>query len=379
MAFEFPTLQRLVEQTRAAFRANLKGSDASIWPNNVYASAKVIGGSQFEAHGHAAYISKQKHAWSCPDIESLREHGIEFGIPQNPATPSRGQVVVTFVDDGAIIAGARLRRLDGVEFIVEAGGTIPNSGTITVPVVSALDGKANNTEAGTSLAVVSGITSTSSTAPTAVVHADGISLGADLEDMESYRQRILFRKRNPPHGGAAADYVFWAGQVSGVSFEADRPTVYVERLWAGAGSVRVFPLMFDLYEDGIPSAADIIRVRDHLALLQPAGASVTVAAPAPIEVPVTISGMVPNTPDVQDAVIVELKDAFRRLSRPAGTDAQFGAMPYLASPFSFSLSWIWQAVANATGEERHRINSPAADIALQPGEMAVLGTVTFLP
>lgn len=377
--FEFPTLKRLLEQTRSAFRANLKGSDAWVWPNNVYASAKVIAGSQFEAHGHAAYIEKQIFAYRCPDIESLRRHGTEFNIPQKPAAPARGNVVFTATTDLAVDTSARLRREDGIEFLVEAGGVLATSGTLQVPVLSARDGKVTNTAGGTPLQIISGVTSSGATPPTVVVHADGISLGADIEDIESYRQRILFRKRNPPHGGAPADYVMWAGEVGGVSFDADRPTVYVERLWAGNGSVRVFPLMFDLYEDGVPSPADVIRVGDHLALVQPAGANVTVAAPVRKYVNVSISGMVPNTPDVQDAVVVELKDAFRRLSRPAGTDAQFGSMPYLASPFSFSLSWIWQAVANATGEQRHKIIVPDADVDLVAGEMAVLGTVTFLP
>jgi uncharacterized phage protein gp47/JayE len=269
--FDFPTLKRLLERSRSSFRANLKGTDAWLWPNNVYASAKVIAGGLFNAFNYLAYVSKQRFAWSSPDIESLREHGIEFNIPQKPAAPAQGDVVFTAVTNLTVDTGARLRRADGVEFLVSAGGVLATSGTLTVPVISATDGKANNTAGGMSLDIVSGVTSGGATAPTAVVHADGISLGADLEDMESYRQRILFRKRNPPHGGAAADYVFWAGQVPGVSFDADRPTVYVERLWKGPGSVRVFPLMYDLHEDGIPNGTDVERVREHIAALQPAG------------------------------------------------------------------------------------------------------------
>lgn len=378
MTFDFPTLKRLLEQTRTSFRSNLKGTDAWVWPNNVYASAKVVSGGLFAAFNYMAYVKRQMFAWSAPDIESLREHGIEFQIPQKPAAPARGSVVFTVNSNVTVLTGARLRRGDGLEFLVEAGGVLNTTGTLTVPVVSAGDGKAFNTDGGASLQIISGVTSSGSPAPIAVVQADGITLGADVEGMESYRQRILFRKRNPPHGGAPADYVLWAGEVPGVSFQADRPTVFVERLWAGNGSVRVFPLMYDLYADGVPSAGDVARVRDHIAPLQPAGANVTIAAPNRVVVPVTIQGMVPNTPEVQDAVRVELQDTFRRLSRPAGSDAQFGSMPYLASPFSFSLSWIWQAVANASGEQRHKIVSPSADIPLVAGDMAVLGTVTFL-
>jgi hypothetical protein len=53
-------------------------------------------------------------------------------------------------------------------------------------------------------------------------------------------------------------------------------------------------------------------------------------------------------------------------------------MPYLASPFSFSRSWIWQAVANASGEERHTIIGPAADVALTVAQFPTLGNVTFI-
>jgi hypothetical protein len=68
---------------------------------------------------------------------------------------------------------------------------------------------------------------------------------------------------------------------------------------------------------------------------------------------VVISGLSPNRTDVREAVLAELRATFVRLSRVAGIDAQFASMPYLAYPTSFSRSWIWQAVANATGEERH--------------------------
>jgi len=376
--FALPTLADLLNRTRQSFRANLKGSDAWVWPNNVYASAKVIAGAIFEVFGFAAYIQKQMFAFSAPDVESLTNHGAEYGIPRNPAAPASGNVVFTVTDNVTVNTNAVLQRTDGVQFIVTAGGTLATSGSLTVPVIAAADGAAGNTDANAPLAILSGVTSTSTTAPTAAVDGNGLTLGADLEDIESWRARILFRKRNPPHGGAPADYVFWAGQVSGVSFYLDRPTVYVERLWQGPGTVRVFPLMYGLYANGIPQAADVQRVQDYIETVKPAGAQVTVAAPIAVPVNVTISGLQPNTVDVQEAVRAELADAFQRLSRPAGADAQFGSMPYLASPFSFSLSWIWQAVANATGEQRHSITSPVTDVALSAGQMATLGTITFV-
>jgi uncharacterized phage protein gp47/JayE len=373
-SYKLPSINDLVERSRSAFRSVLKGSDAWLWPNNVYVSAKVIGAMVFEAMGFLAYVQKQMFAFSAPDIESLGNHGIEFNIPQNPAAPAEGVVIVTDTGAVSIANGAILQRTDGVQFIVTTGGSIATAGSVSVSVIAAVDGKITNCNPGTNLSIVSGVTGT---APTAAVDSNGISLGADLEDIESWRARILFRKRNPPHGGSAADYVQWAGQVAGVSFYIDRPTVYVERLWNGPGTVRVFPLMYDLYANGIPSPADVVRVQNYIETVRPAGARVTVAAPQAVPVNITISGLQPNTLDVQNAVLAELLDTFIRLSRVAGNDSNFGSMPYLAYPTSFSLSWIWQAVANATGEQRHVIVSPVADVALTAGQMATLGTVTF--
>ncbi len=372
--FNVPTLRDLAERARQSYRAYLKGSDGWIWPNNVYVSAKVVAGMTFEVFGFAAYIAKQMFAHTAPDIESLRMHGEEFGIPQKPAQPATGKVVFTSSGALTVNANAVLERGDGVQYLVVDGGGLPGVGTLEVSVVAVHDGVAGNAVGGTALAIISGVSGDA----TVQVAGGGLALGAEIEGIESYRARILFRKRNPPHGGAPADYVMWAGEVAGVSFDADRPTVFVERRWAGPGTVRVFPLMFDLYPDGIPQGADVARVAAHIAALAPAGAVVAVAAPVAVPVNITIAGLLPDNTDVREAVLAELRETFKRMSRVAGNDSEVAGMPYLAYPTSFSRSWIWQAVANATGEQRHEITSPAADIALAAGEMATLGTVTFV-
>lgn len=366
--FLLPTYKDLAERARQSFRAYLKGSDAWVWPNNIYASAKVIAGHTFEVFGFAAYIQKQMFAHTAPDIESLLLHGEEFGIPRKPAAPAEGTVIFTDTVAFEVITGAVVERGDGVQFRVTSGSIAAVPGSLELPVIATSDGINTNTEAGAPMTIRSGVAVST---VTAVAGSGGIVLGVDLEGIESYRERILFRKRNPPHGGSAADYVMWAMQVSGVT------RVYVERLWAGAGTVRVFPLMDDAYANGIPSITDVERVSDHVEALRPAGAVVAYTAAVPKIVNIEIANLLPQTTEVQEAVLAELRDAFRRLSRVAGIDQQHPGMPFLAYPTTFSRSWIWQAVANATGEQSHEIVLPAADITLVPGEMATLGTVTF--
>lgn len=367
MSFQIPSLGDLLDRTRTAFRSSLPGSDAWIWPNNITVSAKVIAGAVFEAFGFAAYISKMIFASTAPDIETLVLHGNEFGVARRPAAPAAGIVRLTTTADCSVAVNAVFRRTDGIQYLATAQASRLGAGTLDVAVIAETDGILTNAVDTTPLEVVSGVTG----APLASVFGNIIG-GEDVEDKETFRQRILFRKRNPPHGGAASDYVLWSETVSGVT------RTFVERLWAGAGTVRVFPLMDDLYTNGIAPPADIARVADYVETVRPAGALVTVVAPTPHVVDIQIGGLTPDTSAVREAALSELRAAFRRLSRVAGSDTVHGGMSFLATPTTFSRSWIWQAVANASGEERHVVNIPTADVAMLSGEIAVLGTVTFV-
>lgn len=374
--YKIETLLELVGRARRSFQKYLPGTDAHLWPNNVNPTAKVLGGLTHEVMGYADYIAKQKFATTA-DSESLDLHGEELGLARRPVAPARGFVTIAATAAASVAVAALFRRADGVEFRAIAGGSLLGAGSIDIEVIATTDGLATVTIAGTSLEIINGVTSADE-APLAVVRADGINGGADIEGDASFRARILFRKRNPPHGGSASDYVMWAGEVAGVSVLRDQPTVFVERLWAGPGTVRVFPLMFDLYADGIPQAADVARVKEHVEALRPAGAMVAYQAPVAVPILITISGLSPNTPAVREAVLAELRDTFKRLARVAGIDEEIPGMPFLAYRASFSRSWIWQAVANATGEQRHTIDHPLADQPLEAGQMATLGAVTFL-
>lgn len=365
--FFIPGLEFLVEKARQGFRTYLPGSDAWIWPNNIYPAAKVAGGQASEVMGFAEYISRMPFASTAPDIETLRRHGDDYGLPQLPAAPAGGSV--NFVSTGPLTVdtGAELRRADGVAYLVTAGGLLLSAGTLSVPVTTSTPGARGNAEEGTALTIISGVTGTA----TVEVATGGVILGADVEDIESYRQRILFRKRYPPHGGSASDYVMWARQMPGVT------RVFVERLWAGSGTVRVFFFMDGAYPSGIPAPASVLALSDFLATVQPASAIVTVAAPVAHPINVTIDNLVPFTVPVQNAIVAELGAAFLRHSRVAGQDTTHGGMPFLATPATFGMEWIYQAISNADGVESFDLIAPVADTVLQVGETATLGAIAF--
>lgn len=367
--YSIPSLADLLQRARLAFRTYLPGSDAWSWPNNVYASAKVIAGMAFEVFGFASYISRMIFASTAPDIETLRLHGNEFGIPQLPSAPASGNVTVVSTGALTVASSATLQRGDGIVYLVTVGGVLNGAGTMQLPVSAQSDGALSNAEEGTPLTALSGVTGPGNF--TISVGGGDIAQGADVEGIESYRQRILFRKRNPPQGGSPADYVIWAKQVSGVS------RVFVERLWAGSGTVRVFFFMDGLYPNGIPDATAVERVQDYIESVAPSTAAIKVAAPIPHAINVTISNLVPNTVDTQEAILNELRAAFLRLGRVAGQNEPRSGMPYLATPAGFPLAWIYQAVSNASGVISFDLPSNA-DATLLVGETAVLGNVTFI-
>lgn len=369
MTFETPTLEEAVERQRRAFRTHAPGLDAWLWSNNVGPTAKVVGGATWQLHLRLDHIARQSR-FTTADREGLIAKAEDLDMAPLPAGPADGDITVSNGGAAAatVIAGALFRRADGIEYRATEAASIAPAGSADIAAIATSDGETTSALAATPLDIVSGVTGDSVTAEVA---ADGIVGGVDIEATEAFRERVLFRLRYPPQAGAPADYWRWAREVSGVT------AVFVEPRYDGRGSVRVFPLMHDRYTDGVPNAADIARVQDHIDLLAPAGPVVLVQAPTPLVVDITVTDLDPATTEAEEAVLAELRDGFRELARVAGTASQHGSMPFLAEATSFSLSWIWQAVANATGERRHSITSPVADIAQTTAEYPVLGDVTF--
>ena len=381
MPFAIPKLADIVERARMAFTANLPGTGPYGWPNNVTPTAKVIGGAANEIFGFADWIQRQKFALTA-DGENLDRHGAELGIARRPSAPGIGNATITVSDVFQVAAGAIFQRSDGVLYIGQSAQATNGAGTLSVPVIAQTSGANSNCIPNTPLAMVSGFTDVNGDAQAlAAVDGNGITYGAEVETdgayynpaPGTYRSRILFRKRNPPHGGNAADYVMWATTIPGVT------RVFVERLYAGPGSVRVFPLMEDVYAStgGIPLPGDIANIQAYLATVQPATAQVLVQAPHAVAVNIVFNKFNPNTTSTQEAVMSELRQTFRLYSAVSGSDIVVPAMPYLASPASWLAVWTSAALVNAVGPMTADVGSPIGDIVLTPTQFPVLGTVAF--
>lgn len=367
MGWTASTLSDVVEKARQAFRAFLPGADAWLWPNNIYVAAKVKGALTKLGLDYADYIARQAfvHLADEPGIEA---HAAEWGIPRIAAMPAQGTVLAAGGVGGMMVSdGAVLRRGDGQIFNVITGASVPESTTTALRVVAGAAGASGQTDAGAALSAFSGVLGLG----TFAVDAAGLDGGRDMEDYDSWRQRIWWRKKYTPAGGAPADWVAWAREVPGVT------RVYVERRWLGAGTIRIIPYFDASRVNGIPTAADVANVRQHLDGKFSCG-TVVVAAPSTLAVNITISGLQPATADVQAEIRAEIASLFRRRARPAGNDTGHPDFDFLMVPTSFSLSWIDEAISNAAGEQRHILSAPAADIVLSSGQAPVPGVISFV-
>lgn len=366
--FAIPSLRDLSSRVVSAFRANLPGVDALLPGNNIEPTAKVLGGEMWSLFGRLAWVMRQAFVLTAEGTW-LDMHASQYGMARRPAVPANG--IVTIVSSGSvsIVAGAVFARADGQRLSAISAMTVPIPGSYDIEVQAVDAEAAGNTPAGAALSVVSGVTYTGSLSAT--VGADGIAGGSDVESDESLRERVLFRLRFTPAGGAPPDYVRWATEVPGVT------ELYVERWWDGPGTVRIFPVFGDVRANGIPNAADVEAVRAHIKTVQPAGAGVTVLAPVAHPIDIQIVGLAPSTTEVQSAVLDSLTEMIRTRRRVAGADPGIVGLDFMAVSETFSRSWIWQAVAEATGETRHSITIPATDVAIAAGELPTLGAVTF--
>jgi uncharacterized phage protein gp47/JayE len=379
--FNLPSLSQVVTSARAAMSAALPGTNAYLWPNNTYPAAKAFGGMIWSAYQRLDFVGRQTFALFA-EGQYLDDHGAELNLARKGPTAAIGNVIMTAGSGGGLTATAGTSiflRADGAQFTATSTAGVSAGGSISV-AVAGVAGAASNTEASTPMTLGSGFTGPGYTGATALVDNNGLSSGADTEpdglpqtrDLSTYRGRILFRKANPAQGGSPADYVGWALTVAGVT------RVYVERRWAGAGTVRVFPL-FDTYfpsVNGVPDSFHVNEVNSVLQPLAPAGCALTVAAPTQQVINVTVANLNPNTAAAQAAVQAELLDTFSRLGAVAGGDTPFPGMNYLATPYNFMALFIEQAVANAAGVISADVS--ATDTPISPGSIPVLGALTYM-
>ncbi len=345
--FERPTLTSLIDRVRADVLSRLPTDDV-LRHSDAEVLARVLAGATHGLYGYLDYLSQQLLPDTATDF--LDRHGSLFGILRKSAARATGSVTLTTTAGVVIPAGTVLRRADQTLYETVAEQTATGT-TLAVDVQAQVAGEAGNASASTPLTLVSPIAGVASS-----VVAGTLSGGADLEDDEAYRARILARWRQAPHGGSWQDYVAWALEVEGVT----RAWCSPEELGPGTVTLR---FVRDDDASPIPDAGEVATVAAHIAEVRPVTASVTVVAPVAAPLTFTISGLLPATTAVRAAVESALRALLRRESEPGE--------PLL-------ISHIREAISTAAGEYDHALVSPSADVTHGTGAMATFGSISWV-
>ncbi len=348
-SFSRPTMATLVARQRTDLLSRLDLSDVRRDDAEVFARVQAEG-----LNGLYAYLEWQAEQY-LPDLAA--QGGVErwarlLGLWYAPASVATGEITVTGVVGSQIDVDAQWQTAAGVIYRPVDAVTLTAASQV-VAVMAAEAGAAGNLAAGNVLTLISPIAGIQSQA---AVTAAGLSGGADQEDVESLRGRVLMRLRQPPCGGSRGDYESWA-----LAAHASVTRAWVYRHELGLGTVTV-RLVCDRLDDPIPTTAVLEAVAAYIEQVRPVTAEVYVVAPVAVPVDFTLR-VVPDTAAVRAGVLSSLVDLLRRESEPGGT---------------LLLSHIKEAISRVAGETDHVLSAPVADVVLGTGEFAVMGAITWL-
>lgn len=324
------------------------------------ALAAEIAAEVDDNHQHIAYQAQQLHAASADEENLEPRHGRRWGLLRHQPQAAAGSVTFTGTNGVELPAGTALRHADGREYRTTDAAVIAG-GSAVVGVQAVETGPEGNLAAAETLTLVESLAGVASTAT-----AGDIEGGSALENLETYRARILFRQAHPPGGGHAADYIVWTMAVPGGITH-----VWVLERSQGHGTVTVRFAAYDAPDGPIPSEAMRQAVEDyiegHLSPVtgqwegRPSGMEVFVVAIVGNPLDLEFSELLPDTPAVRTAIRDSLAEMLRRRAVPGGT---------------IRLDWINEAISKAVGEDRHRLTSPAADFTCTANQLATVGDIT---
>lgn len=350
MAFNRPTLTQIIDRVKKDLEEKLTGGSPALRRSVISVFARVIAAASHILHGHLDWISRQLFP-TLADEEALLRWGSIWQVTRKPAEFAQIEIEFTGAIGSVIPAGQEIQRSDGVIFLLDAQLTFVSS-TETASATAQEAGADKNTDNGTILSLVSPVVGVQNECEVTATLVSGV----DQEDLELYRERLLQRIANTPQGGADADYIRWALEVSGVT----RAWVYDAHL--GLGTVGLAFVRDNDTPSIIPSAGEVAEVQAYIDTRRPLTVDFTAFAPVALAVNFNIDLLTNDTPEIRAAVLAELTDLFAREASPGGT---------------ILISHIREAISIAAGETDHVLNSPTANVVAPSGELPIIGTITW--
>lgn len=357
MAFARPPFDELLTRIRGDMRSKMQEAGKRptlLRRTKFWVLAYVYAFIWHILYGELVWIAKQILPTTATDIDYLQDFGAIYKMGLEQATRSEGTVVFTGANGTAIPIDTEFVREDGFVYVVKASGTI-SGGTCTLYAQAELAGSAGNMDSDTPLTLSSPISGLDDD----ITIDAGFDAGVDVETIEPYRDRILERTSEPAHGGDLNDYAVWAKQVEGV-FRV-RVLGGEDAGGHGEGTVTVYFLHRAGTGPGIPTSPQIAAVLARINAKKPVTAKVYVMAPTPVELPITIDGLVPD-------------ESPKKIAVEASIDAFLASKALLED--TVYPNELYATIDGTAGVVSFDLDDPSAPVTVAVGEVLVLAAGT---
>lgn len=252
-------------------------------------------------------------------LTPLIEWGRLIGIG-DPVAATNAELIVDItveIQVGTLLSGTQLVNADNGVTYITIGDVLLDASTVQATIRAVSDqsggggkGAIGNLQVG---AIVSFANPLANVSRNTTVASQTVT-GANAEDTEVYRQRVIDRFQQRPEGGALADYKQWSEEVAGIlrayPYTSDCPgqvDVYIEATEASSGS-----------PDGIPTTPQLEAVLDSiifnqggLANRRPANALANTFAITRTPFDIEVTGLVVDNPSqVQTDITTAIDEYF---------------------------------------------------------------------
>ena len=318
---EFKSLQDLIRYVDSAFALKFYSGAAVLRKGVLKVIASVVGGSLYMISLLCKRIWKNRFLTTC-EVSALDGFGVEFELSHKAPTYAKGYAEVTLAtgsSSATVPAGTYLvDPLTRLEYRTLLSTSISSTNK-QIRVVAAAAGGDYNADVGTALefrdATPAGLEATCTVSGelglfggySTVVSIDGVDQVWG-ETAEEYRERLLYRERNAPMGGADSDYKIWAERFDFVS------NAFVIPQQPNVNSVCVVLANYHTPQISVDSS-DVAKVANYInaPARRPATADVRVfsATPAAFAVEATVAPF-------NDEVFQSVNAAFNSLFKSFG-------------------------------------------------------------
>ncbi|HGY4723277.1 TPA: baseplate J/gp47 family protein [Citrobacter amalonaticus] len=357
MPFNVPSLRRLIRDGEQDIATELDVQ--ALPPVGVERAINTAVSSQVrDLYDHQMWIKDQIIPTPKSDDATIVDTAATEGVIRKLATFATGPAV--FKGAAPLPAGTEMQSAGSLIYVVTGAGVSIN-GVITVEVQSEDTGYGANLAEGEPLTLLSPVAGVDSSGMSG---NGGISGGTDIESIAELLDRLLYRKRSPPVGGALHDYVNWAREMPGVT------RAWVWDCWHGPATVGL-AWVYDNRPSGIaPTYTDRNAMEAWLFRHPDPATGISVGKPGGIEVwplmlTLRVTGMSihlsPDTPATRAATRDSLTRLYRSLS-PGQT---------------LLVSALRTAIGTSSGVKDYTL-SITQDIPAGAQELITMGNITWL-